>query len=77
MAHTYQEYIKEKGLDIYGRKKIGIPEPDFILLSCQDICYTLRNILILRLYKIFPSSLWLLFTFPFCHGEYGRIFFKC
>lgn len=32
MAHTYQEYIKEKGLDIYGRKKIGIPEPDFILV---------------------------------------------
>ena len=32
MAHTHQEYIKEKGLDIYGRKKIGIPEPDFILV---------------------------------------------
>lgn len=32
MAHTYRDYIKEKGLDIYGRKQIKIPEPDFLLV---------------------------------------------
>ncbi|MBF0980503.1 MAG: hypothetical protein HXK71_04225 [Clostridiales bacterium] len=32
MAHTYRDYIKEKGLDIYGRTQIKIPEPDFLLV---------------------------------------------
>lgn len=32
IAHTYQNYIKENAIYLYGNKKVEIPEPSFYLL---------------------------------------------